>query len=141
MVQYIYIIYIASIYDFNFSLEMLHNNIIIKCLTLYIFIVDCIFAIAPSGSPMTYELAAFISTPEHQVKTLIGAFTGTIIKDAVVTERRQNQQIMSSISDCLISSLEVYRGRQQITQISHSGISITHNGSIQVKSVSVITSM
>lgn len=108
---------------------------------MYIFIVDCTFAIAPSGSPMTYVLAAFINIPEHQVKTLIGAFTGTIIKDAVVTERRQNQQIMSSISDCLITSLEVYRGRQQITQISHSGISITHNGSIQVKSVSVITSM
>lgn len=108
----------------------------------FIFTVDCMFAIAPSGSPMTYELAAFIYIPGHQVETLIGVFMGAIIKDAVVTERRQNQQIMSSIlSDCLITSLEVYRGRQQITQISHSGISITHNGSIQVKSVSVITSM
>lgn len=99
----------------------------------FIFTVDCMFAIAPSGSPMTYELAAFINIPGHQVETLIGVFMGAIIKDAVVTERRQNQQIMSSISDCLITSLEVYRGRQQITQISHSGISITQNRSIQVK--------
>lgn len=88
------------------------------------------FAITPSGSPMTYELAAFIQ--ESADKTLIlRVYYSNTFKDAVVIDKRQNQQIMNSTIDCQLISLEVYRGRQQITEINHSGFSI-NNGSILV---------
>ena len=44
---------------------------------------------------------------------------------------RTNQMVKSSV--CNISSLEVYRGRQQAIEISHQGFSLGDNGSIQVR--------
>lgn len=114
-------------HDFYFKHCVMFSNLTI--LIVYIYIVDCMFAIAPSGSPTTYELAAFIR--ESADKTLILRVYSNTFKDAVVIDKRQNQQIMSSTIDCQLISLEVYRGRQQITEINHSGFSI-NNGSILV---------
>ena len=36
-------------------------------------------------------------------------------------------------SFCTISSLEVYRGREQAIEISHQGFSLSDNGSIEVR--------
>ena len=36
-------------------------------------------------------------------------------------------------SFCTISSLEVYRGREQAIEISHQGFSLSYNGSIEVR--------
>ena len=42
-----------------------------------------------------------------------------------------NQLVSNSL--CHISSLEVYRGREQAIEISHKGFSLSENGSIEVK--------
>ena len=55
----------------------------------------------------------------------------TEIVDAVVTLRSRGEKVNSST--CNISSLEVYRGREQAIEISHEGFSLTDNGSIEVK--------
>ena len=41
-----------------------------------------------------------------------------------------NQTVNSSV--CNISSLEVYRGREQVIEISHQGFSMNDNGSVEV---------
>ena len=64
-------------------------------------------------SAITYEDTNF---KEHVV---IFGFNGT------------NQTVNGSF--CTISSLEVYRGREQATEISHQGFSLSHNGSIEVR--------
>ena len=42
-----------------------------------------------------------------------------------------NQTVNSSF--CYISSLEVYRGREQAIVINHQGFSLSYNGSIEVR--------
>ena len=63
---------------------------------------------------ITYK---FGDSPKKHV--LIFGFNGT------------NQNVNSSF--CNISSLEVYRGREQAIEISHQGFSLSDNGSIQVR--------
>ena len=41
-----------------------------------------------------------------------------------------NQSVDNS---CQIDSLEVYRGREQVIEISHDGFSLTENGTVEVK--------
>jgi hypothetical protein len=36
---------------------------------------------------------------------------------------------------CQITSLEVYRGRDQITEISHGGLSLSENGMVKVNDI------
>ena len=52
------------------------------------------------------------------------------IADAVVTFRNREEQVNGSI--CNISSLEVYRGREQAIEINYRGFSLTENGTIKV---------
>lgn len=75
-----------------------------------------------------------ISIPDRQRQTVLSVYVNRSlgIKDAVVTDTRQSPPVIISSSDCDIVSLEVYRGRQQIYQISDSGFSIARNSSIVV---------
>ena len=52
------------------------------------------------------------------------------IVNAVVAFRNTSEQVNSST--CHISTLEVYRGREQAIEISHEGFSLSDNGSIEV---------
>ena len=52
------------------------------------------------------------------------------IVNAIVTFRSREEQVNGSI--CEISALEVYRGREQATNISHQGFSLTENGTFKV---------
>ena len=52
------------------------------------------------------------------------------IVDAIVILRSREEQVSGSV--CQISSLEVYRGREQAIEISHQGFSLNDNGSIEV---------
>ena len=52
------------------------------------------------------------------------------IANAVVTFRNREEQVNGSI--CNISSLEVYRGREQAIEIDYRGFSLTENGTIKV---------
>ena len=47
----------------------------------------------------------------------------------------EHQLVNSSETLCNISSLGVYRGREQTTEISHDGFSLGHNGTIEVHAV------
>lgn len=53
------------------------------------------------------------------------------LTDAVVVYRETNQPVNSSL--CLISSLEVYRGRDEITEIENDGLSLNERGFIAVR--------
>ena len=52
---------------------------------------------------------------------------------AMITRRDyEYYDVEDGFLDCQVESLEVYRGRQQATKISHGGFSISENGSIEV---------
>ena len=50
----------------------------------------------------------------------------------VLFEFNETRQSVNS-SFCIISSLEVYRGREQAIEISHEGFSLNDSGSVEVK--------
>ena len=50
---------------------------------------------------------------------------------AIFHFRETDQPVNSSV--CHISSLEVYRGREQAIEISHQGFSLSSNGTIEVR--------
>ena len=54
------------------------------------------------------------------------------VADAVVALRGTAEHTQLSSSTCQISSLEVYRGREQAIEISHQGFSLSENGNIKV---------
>ena len=96
------------------------------CAIIVSNLIGCGLAIVPMNSTFFIPTAAidsqysaiiiFDSTKKH---VLIFGFNGT------------NQRVNSSF--CSISSLEVYRGRQQPIEISHQGFSLGDNGSVQVR--------
>ena len=55
-----------------------------------------------------------------------------IIADAVVALRGTAEHTQLNTSTCQISSLEVYQGKELAIEISHQGISLSNNGTIQV---------
>ena len=90
----------------------------------------CSFVITPFGEiGLTQRLLLRIeitgtSTTAQTLKTNDG------IVDAIVTFRSREEQVNGSL--CQISSLEVYRGRDQAIEISHQGFSLSDNGTIEV---------
>ena len=54
------------------------------------------------------------------------------IEHVVIFGFNGTNQIVNS-SFCNISSLEVYRGREQAFEISHQGFTLSFNGSIEVR--------
>ena len=89
--------------------------------------IECSFAITPTGEP-------------HQLRITINAVAGTsrlqtfssnqTSIDATVVQKSTNAEVNSSF--CHISSLEVYRGREQTIEICHEGISLGNSGTIEV---------
>ena len=61
----------------------------------------------------------------------VGSEYTLMLTDAVVVHK--DQQMNADTSFCNISSLEVYRGREQVIEISHQGFSLTENGTIEVQ--------
>ena len=55
------------------------------------------------------------------------------LTDAVVVHKDQQNLMLADTSFCNISSLEVYRGREQVIEINHQGFFLSENGSIEVK--------
>ena len=93
----------------------------------------CKFTIASAGSITPHDsIAVFMKTHQNSARaiTLTAACTDSS-SVAVITYRAHHGEVNSSL-DCQVDSLEVYRGRQKVTEISHGGISINMNGSIKV---------
>ena len=100
----------------------------ITCTCIY---TGCMFAIAPIGFETPHMIAVYMESHQNNTVTLTTADANLSKSIAVITYREWYEQVNSSL-DCHIDSLEVYRGRQQITEISRSGFSISENGTIQV---------
>ena len=98
---------------------------------------ECSFVITPTGEFNTSRLHLNI----EMAGTATTAQTTNVIDDvvdAVVALRgiAEHTQLNSSI--CHISSLEVYRGREQAIEISHGGFSLSSNGTIKVYIILII---
>ena len=88
----------------------------------------CNEAIVPTSSLLT-ATAIFDSSVTYLLSEGAKDFTR-------FTFNETDQLVNSSL--CRISSLEVYRGRQQAIEISYQGFSLTDNGSIKVHTVCII---
>ena len=94
---------------------------------------DCKFTIASAGSITPQDMiAVFMKTHQNSARaiTLTAACTDSS-SVAVITYRAHHGEVNSSL-DCQVGSLEVYRERQKVIEISHDGFSINMNGSIEV---------
>ena len=80
-------------------------------------------SLIPTAAAIDSQYSAIIALGDSPKKhvILVFGFNGT------------NQTVNSSF--CNISSLEVYRGRQQAIEISHLGFSLSDNGSIEVRRI------
>ena len=129
--------------------ELIGGNIMILNTIIIIIVIayytgnfnntDCNFAITTREDivPSIYRSILIISYQELNNSTVsTNAITvnsqGTDVADAVVVLKEQQVQINNNRSFCAISSLEVYRGRDQAIEISHQGFSLGDGGIIEV---------
>ena len=88
---------------------------------------------SPKGDNRTHRLLIELRNQGDRVDLLTLHANRSIAK-AIITLRRQHEHeyYLSSFSDCQISGLEVYRGSRRATEIDFKGLSITHEGLIEV---------
>ena len=93
-------------------------------------ITACSAAVIQAGPSTNLNLIAYFATDSKTMSTVIS------LKEAfgITTKFKFNvtDQLVNS-SFCLITSLEVYRGRKETFQISHDGFSLSINGTVDVR--------
>ena len=92
----------------------------------------CSFSITPDEEFSNLTIALAI-TDWQGTNLLMSAATVNslnVVTDAIVVYRGSNQPANGFL--CLISNLEVYRGRDQITEIESDGVSVNERGFIEV---------
>ena len=90
---------------------------------------ECPFAITPSGEP--HELRLTVNTCTVKENSRIQTInSNNQAANAIIITNSTKKPLNNSM--CNISSLEVYRGREQAIEISHQGFSLGDSGSIQV---------
>ena len=95
---------------------------------------DCGFAFIPSeGQPNLTTALVFINQSGSKLDQLKIADRSTSQIDAAVSIIINGTHQLINESLCQIASLEVYRGRNQIIEISHNGLSLSEGGTVQVK--------
>ena len=90
--------------------------------------------------PLNYQTVLTIAI-DHQNQTTFltaGASISTLVDALVIVANTSNCQLASSDPACSISSLEVYRGREQAIEISHEGFSLSDKGTFEVKNLTVL---
>ena len=117
---------------------------ILSCLSIYqsqqyeihafiILHIGCRFSLAPSKSlNLNHRIAVNIDDRKNITVLKIMGVANFDTDTAIIVYRDQHRQSVSSLSDCQIDNLEVYRGTQQIVEISHAGFSVTNERSIEV---------
>ena len=96
-------------------------------LLLFVMITSaCRFVFVPSQHS-SFRVSIVMDLNHNELWTI----GNTTITAAVITTTEPMQQHVNS-SFCHIASLEVYRGRRQITEISHEGFSLSERGTVQV---------
>ena len=106
-----------------------------KIILLSISNTECSFVVTPNGDFNTSRLFLNINITMAVTATTLTAQTLTmndIIVGAMVALRGTAEHLQLNSSTCQISSLEVYRGREQAIEISRQGFSLSDNGTIQV---------
>ena len=92
---------------------------------------ECVFAITPVEDSNNSRLDLKI-TITNSTLTLGQTTSGYEITNAAVTFKNHSAIEKVNSTVCHISTLEVYRGRDQAIEIRHSGFSLGDNGSIEV---------
>ena len=94
--------------------------------------VGCTFAVTPTRqSTFLVSLVNKITESQHSAITNVMGTNNFIEYVVSFGFNETNQPVNSSFCD--ISSLEVYRGREQAIEISHQGFFINDSGSIEVR--------
>lgn len=99
-------------------------NIIIIATQCTLSIVECSFVLTPSENTSLTRLGLFIVN-ESSV-----AMTYTV--NNTLTAAQVADKSMNKVSNCNITSLEVYRGRRQAIDINYSGFYLNDSGVIMV---------
>ena len=108
---------------------------------VYMIYVGCRFAIAPgveaSGLRIGVSFFRQNDTKLPQLTTVltIRSNDSAIVDATIVTVSNTCQPVNSSV--CHIAGLEVYRGRRQVTEISHEGFFLSESGIIKVSELSI----
>ena len=94
----------------------------------------CSFSISLSMEPSILRVALAFSRHQNSTdsdveQTLITVMSDNSLADAILLDS-VNQPVNGSL--CQIISLEVYRGRGHITEISHNGFSLSDKGTFMV---------
>jgi hypothetical protein len=92
---------------------------------------ECPFVITPNGELNTSRLILNIEVAG--AATIAQTLTmNNNVADPVVALRGSAEHTQLNNSTCQISSLEVYRGREQAIEINHQGFSLSDSGTIKV---------
>ena len=90
---------------------------------------DCYFTITVTEEESSIRRLAPIINYQNDTETITAATSN--LTDGVVYHRSTGQPVKSAF--CHISSLEVYRGRNEVTRISHDGFHLNQRGAIEVR--------
>ena len=90
---------------------------------------DCYFTITATEDESSIHKLAPIINYQNDTETITAATSN--LTDAVVYHRSTGQAVNSAF--CHITSLEVYRGRNEAIRINHSGFHLNQSGTIEVR--------
>ena len=93
----------------------------------FVITIGCSIAVIPTRYSLLIPTANISSQYSAITSTISDKFNEYIVMFGF---NGTNQRVNSSV--CNISSLEVYRGREQAIEISHEGFSLNGNGSVEV---------
>ena len=117
----------STFFSGKLSIATSNENII----SIIYILTECPFAITPAGEPLQLRLSVHIIMGNSRMQT--SNSTGMATNATVINTNSTEKLVNSSI--CSISSLEVYRGREQAIEISHDGFILDNSGSIEVISL------
>ena len=93
---------------------------------------DCEFGFIPETEILSnFRIAIFIEPDNgsQSQRSTLATYLNTVATNVTIVYN--HQPVNTSV--CSISSLEVYRGRRQVTEIRYDGFSLTDRGIVQVK--------
>ena len=98
----------------------------------YNIALECGFAFTPSEGSLSLTTALIFV---HQNGSIFKQFkiVDASLTDAAISSNISNTHQLVNGSVCEIASLEVYRGSDQITEISYGGLSLSESGIVEVK--------
>ena len=99
---------------------------------------DCDFAIIPKRIPLNCQTVLTIDHQNQTTFVTVEDSNFTLVDALVVVANTSSCQLARNDPACSISSLEVYRGREEAIEISHEGFSLSDKGTIEVKNLTVI---